>query len=341
MPKWLKWEFWPWRLVYIPVWLYAHWLALRIWNRTYFVPVNPAMHLGGFCYYSKYDVLVRIPQKYRPPMCLIESPLSAPDLLSRLKAEGIAYPFILKPDRGERGQAVALIGDRAALEGYLKNAPYPLIAQGYIDLSVEVGVLYSRLPDETLGIVSSIVHKDFLHVIGDGTSTLHELAKRSDRAKFYLEKIEREQKDRLEEVPPVGEKWVLEWIGNHVRGTTFRGANHLITPELTAFFDGLARQIEGYYYGRFDLRVPNLASLETGEGLQIIELNGVNSEPAHIYDPGFSLWKAYRSLFWHWKRIWRIGRANHKNGVPYPPARATWREVYDHLKARKAAYSNS
>ena len=48
-----------------------------------------------------------------------------------------------------------------------------------------------------------------------------------------------------------------------------------------------------------------------------MELNGAGSEPSHIYQPGASLWNAYKSLFFHWKVLFRISRANKKRGTPY------------------------
>jgi hypothetical protein len=48
--------------------------------------------------------------------------------------------------------------------------------------------------------------------------------------------------------------------------------------------------------------------------VKIMELNGCGAEPAHIYHPGFPLWKAMGILFTHWKNIFRISMQNHKRG---------------------------
>ena len=39
-----------------------------------------------------------------------------------------------------------------------------------------------------------------------------------------------------------------------------------------------------------------------------MEINGVNAEPTHIYQPGHGLFKAYRDIFSHMKIIYEIGK---------------------------------
>ena len=59
----------------------------------------------------------------------------------------------------------------------------------------------------------------------------------------------------------------------------FINSNHLITPALSASFDRISKQIDGFYFGRFDLRVKTIEDLEAGN-IQILELNGcVQSQP--------------------------------------------------------------
>jgi hypothetical protein len=55
-----------------------------------------------------------------------------------------------------------------------------------------------------------------------------------------------------------------------------------------------------------------------------MELNGVGSEPAHIYQPGFSIREAYRVLFFHWKQLFEISRKNRKLGVEYMSLSEAW-----------------
>ena len=58
-----------------------------------------------------------------------------------------------------------------------------------------------------------------------------------------------------------------------------------------------------------------------------MELNGAGSEPAHIYQPGFPLLKAYKVLFSHWKILYQISKINHLNGYPYMTLREGWIKI--------------
>ena len=75
-------------------------------------------------------------------------------------------------------------------------------------------------------------------------------------------------------------------------------------------FLAIAIQINGFYYGRIDLKAPSLQDFLEGKNLKILEVNGVNSEPAHIYQPGFSLWQAWKILMHHWHLIFQISKTN-------------------------------
>ena len=46
-----------------------------------------------------------------------------------------------------------------------------------------------------------------------------------------------------------------------------------------------------------------------------MELNGASSEPGHIYDSSFTLFKAYKDLLYHWKRLADISAINMEAGL--------------------------
>jgi hypothetical protein len=71
------------------------------------------------------------------------------------------YPFILKPDVGQRGVGVKLIGRREQAEDYLRQTAAPLIAQQYAPGPFEVGVFYYRFPHEVRGHIFAITEKIF------------------------------------------------------------------------------------------------------------------------------------------------------------------------------------
>jgi hypothetical protein len=47
-----------------------------------------------------------------------------------------------------------------------------------------------------------------------------------------------------------------------------------------------------------------------GKGIKILEINGVNAEPAHIYDPNAKLFDGIKTLLKHWGIIYQISREN-------------------------------
>ena len=59
----------------------------------------------------------------------------------------------------------------------------------------------------------------------------------------------------------------------------------------------------------------SVEDLYKGENIRIMELNGASSEPGHIYDPSLSLFKAYKDLLNHWKRLADISNENIKLGI--------------------------
>lgn len=118
------------------------------------------------------------------------------------------------------------------------------------------------------------------------------------------------------EIPSLDEEVEVVPIGNHCRGTTFLNGNHLITDNMVQAIDSAAKEYPGFHYGRFDLRCKSIEELERGN-FTILELNGCGAEPAHIYHPGYPLFKAYRELARHLKIMFQIARQNHANGTPY------------------------
>ncbi|MBP6410464.1 MAG: carboxypeptidase-like regulatory domain-containing protein [Pseudarcicella sp.] len=125
----------------------------------------------------------------------------------------------------------------------------------------------------------------------------------------------------------VNETLTLEPIGNHCRGTAFLDNNFLINQQLNQVFDKIASTVRGFHYGRFDLKVKSIDDLYEGKNIKILELNGVWSEPAHIYDPNFKLWKAYKDLFWHWNTMSKISLLQSQKGIKTIPTKVLLKKV--------------
>ena len=283
----------------------------------YFSTANPGMKYGGVMGESKFKVLSSIPDQYIPGTHLLRAPISLSRILRIIHNEGISYPFIIKPDVGERGRDVELVHSEQELVEYLKSKSFDLIIQEYVEGGLEFGILYHRIPGKEKGKITSVVEKGFLSVTGDGKTTLRELIEKEIRAVGRLDYLLDKFKKKADSIVPKGEKLALEPIGNHCRGTTFYNANQLINDNLTDIFDKIAKQIDGYFYGRFDLKVPSLPDLYAGQNIKILELNGVSSEVAHIYDPDYKLMNAYRDIAAHMKYIYTIAKKNHDLGIPY------------------------
>lgn len=325
----MRWEFWPWRIVYVPVAVYWFFLAIRARGWVFFSAANPCMRFGGLVAYSKTEVTKLVPRPYLPKTIFVEPTDLAATVLASVAAEHMEFPLIIKPDQGERGKGVRILHSEEELLQALGQLKERMLLQVYEDLPMEFGVMYSRKADEPKGRITSVVVKDFPVVVGDGRSTLLQLILANMRTRLSYRIHLRKFANRLHEVLPAGEKLRMVNIGNHMLGTTFYNGNHLIDEALTDTFDALAKQIPGFHIGRFDVRTDSVEDLKSGR-FKVIEVNGVNSEPCHIFHPGRSLFLAWRDLFGHWKRIADISMVNHRLGVPYASYLEIRREIRRH-----------
>ncbi len=310
--KLLSWEYWPMFVVYFPITLYYLMLSLRAKSLLFFTGSNPGIENGGMFGESKFKILELIPEQFRPKMLFVDPKNGLP---SQRDLEGIAFPFIAKPDVGERGRMVKIIRGPQDLIQYHHDSKFAYIIQEYLDMPFECGIFYYRLPGQNTGVVSSVVIKEFLSVTGNGKDNLKTLMSKSDRARLQIERLEKEGTD-MALVLKKNERMQLVPIGNHCLGTKFKNGNEIINDQLVGVFDQLSLQVEGFYYGRYDLRSESIDALYQGD-FQIMELNGAGAEPAHIYNPGFPIAEAYRSLFSHWKMMFTIAMVNKKNGYKF------------------------
>ncbi len=307
-----RWEFWPAWLVNTPVVLHWLWLSSRYRSLTLFTAANPGIPTGGLVRESKSDILSAFRGDRRiARFRLLAAAVPVTERLAAaeafLAAEGLAYPVVVKPDVGLRGKDVAVLRDRESLARHLGSTTEDVIVQEHIR-GEEFGVFYARFPSRA-GRILSVNGKVFPVVTGDGQQTLEDLILADDRAvcqaRLHLER----HRGELGRVLAAGERFELVEIGNHCRGTMFTDQRQLVTPALLAELDDLSARNPGFCFGRYDLRAPSAEALERGEGLRVLELNGVAAEVAHIYQPGSSLVSAYRDLFAQWRLAYAIGAA--------------------------------
>lgn len=314
--KLTHWEYWPFGILQGPALLYWLWLSVRARSLFFFSASNPGILSGGMMGESKAEVLRKVPEDVKPKTVLISLPVDKEKILQILKENQLTLPVIFKPDIGERGWLVRQIHTEEDIEAYLSEIRIDFIVQELVTLPLEFGLFYYRFPDQEYGVVSSLTAKEFLSVTGDGRKTLSQLVDDKPRARLHKRTLALRFRNEWNVVLPQGEKKELVSIGNHALGTRFIDANHLITSRLTSSFDNISKRIDGFFFGRFDLRCASIEDLEAGKVI-IVELNGCGAEPAHIYDPGYSFWKAMIELFAHVRRMYLISVANHKRGVPY------------------------
>ena len=310
----VRYEYWPFYVFYMPVFAYYAWLAFRARSLVFCTATNPSIEHSGIVGEHKDQVNQWIPDEVLPRTLYFGSNTSKAELVSAMSRQGLLFPVVAKPNVGERGRGVQLVQSIDDLVKYSQAATSSFLVQQYIDSSFEAGVMFVKRPGQP-GVITSIVTKGFATVVGDGESTLTELVLSEPRYSAKYDDYRRLYSFLpWDEVLTLGQSVLIEPIGNHSRGTEFINSNHLITPALTEAFAGLSDRIEGFYFGRFDVKAPNEMSFRAGQGITVLELNGIFSEPGHIYDKNFGLWNAYKELFRHWDWIYEISMDNYRSG---------------------------
>ncbi len=332
-------EFWPGWIAYTPIVLQWIGLGLRYGNPILATAANPGIEAGGLCGESKQSILDQIGPGGRDwvapyTVCTTGAFPESDDLgvaEAAMRAANLSFPVVVKPDIGCNGTGVCLVDNRADLARYLAAFPRltRFMLQALIPYEAEAGVFYIRRPGEATGRITSVTLKSSPVVVGDGRSNLRQLIMAEPRCAqvphLYLPRLAA----RLHEVPAAGERVKLVFVGNHCKGSTFRNGAKLVTRELTARIDAIARSIPNFHFGRFDIRYESTGALRAGEGFRIIEINGVGSEATHIWDPRTRLIDAYRAQFFHYGAAFKIGAANRAAGFrPTAPLELfrRWRE---------------
>ena len=310
-----SWEYWPVYVFNIPVVFTWLWNSLKSRDLFFFTLTNPGIDTGGFFGESKSDLLRHIPDEFKPQTLLIRAPFDEQKINEAFVNSGLSFPIIAKPEIGERGWHIAKINTMEELMRHLMEHPIDFILQTFIDLPLELSIMAFQMPDGSETKVTSICEKNYLSIEGDGSSTIEQLILSHDRALLQYEKLVKKLGFRIHDILAKGQRLLLEPIGNHCRGTMFLDRNNEIDDSIKKHILMLLATIPGVYYGRFDMKVESWASLREGKNIRVLEFNGTSSDPAHIYQPGYSLWKAYKDIFYHWGVMQRISRQNRRAGV--------------------------
>lgn len=325
--KWrrtIEWEFWPPAFFYLPVACKIFALAIRHAGIRIPFYTNPGTINGFQAGESKAFSLGKL-HPHAPDFVaqtwLVNGGNPAEKIahVEELQREHkIAYPFVLKPDCGNRGSGVKVIRNDEERTAYLSSIQAPTILQRFIPGPREAGIFYYRYPDEETGQLFAITEKIFPKVVGDGERTLEQLIWDDDRAFIIADKYCSRFAEDLDHIVEPGEEWPLVNAGNHAQGCIFYDGWHLNSSELSARMDEIAKGLPGFYFGRFDARYESDADLKAGRNFQILEVNGFASEATSIYDPKNSVLDAYRTLFKQWEIVFEIGSQNRARNESAP-----------------------
>lgn len=315
--KLFSWEYWPIWVVYFPTGFYFTFLSLKARSFFFFSASNPTIETGGMFFESKWKIFQLIPKEYYPTTLLITETDNVISIRTKLQQAAILFPLIAKPDRGGRGWCVKKINSMDELTDYKEKMNVTFLIQHYVAYPIELSIFYYRNPTTNKGIITSVTRKKMLSVIGNGYSTIDELIQYNDRSFLQYDKLKRQNKIDFTKILKEDEEEIIVPYGNHVLGATFLDYAHIVDEKLTNTIDTISKKIDGFYYGRYDLRCNSIEDLKQGKNFSILELNGAGAEPAHIYEPGYPFLKGQAVIFKHFSMMYRAAKENNKRGIPY------------------------
>lgn len=333
--KVFNWEYWPFGLVYFPIFFIWIYYAFKAKTIFFFNSANPKIKNGGFMNESKIEIYDLIPPQYYPKTQFIKINTPFHEVLESITAANYNFPLILKPDMGLRGNGVKKVFSVEEVKAYHAKADFDFLIQDVIPFENEVGIFYVKLPHETKGKITGIVSKEYLIVEGDGIHTIEQLIKKNPRFELQLKALRKEYKEKLLKVLLQGEKVNLVPYGNHARGAKFIDSSHLISEKLNSVFENLSKDISEFYFGRFDIMFNTFEELENGQNFSIVELNGSGSEPTHIYDPKHSIFFAWKELARHISYMYKIGKYNNDRGFKFLNYKEGMKEYKAHNECLK------
>ena len=111
-------------------------------------------------------------------------------------------------------------------------------------------------------MITGIVGKEFLTIIGDGISTIETSVKKNDRHLLQLNKLRAIYGNNLKKILALNEKYTLVPYGNHSRGSKFIDLSNLIDEQLSSTINSICQSIPDFYYGRLDIKFKNWEDLK-------------------------------------------------------------------------------
>ena len=332
----VQYEFWPFWIFYIPAYFYWFYLSIKARSFFYFTSLNPCMNYGGTFLSSKQQYLKFIPTKWIPDSCVVKKDEKVSSILNKMSSSNLKFPIIAKPDFGERGKSVAKIDSIEEFEDYFQKTKYQtILLQQYIEYPIELGILF-YWDTKGVGNISSIGVKSFCTIRGDGDHTFGQLVAKNPRISKRKKKKELQLRfhEIWNKVLDPTQEILVEPIGNHNRGTTFVNGMSKYSSHMLEWVKEAVSNIHDFDYGRLDLRIKNWEAFEKKEGIKVLEINGVNSEPIHIYDPKYGIRNAYTEIFRHMRIIHQLSLKKMQKHSPIT-FRVFFRGVIDFIKKKE------
>lgn len=311
-----NWEYWPFAVVYIPIYPVWFWYSLKAKSFFFFGSSNPTIKNAGFLMESKKEIDTLLPEKYKPLTLFFPFDTKPEIIIESIMEHKLNYPLIIKPDIGMQGKAVVKVNNRFELISAASLFTVDYIIQPFIPFSKEMGIFYVRYPSDEYGKITGIVEKEFLTVLGDGVSTIEQLLNQTPRYILQLPVLRKTLGERLYCIPEKNKEEVLVPYGNHARGSLFLDSTYKNNTQLESLIDKVCKSVDSFYYGRLDIRFNSFEELIADKNWSIIELNGAGSEPTHMYDPKHSLFFAWKEIIRHWKMLYEISIQNKGRGFP-------------------------
>lgn len=311
------WEYWSFHIVYGILYPYYAWLCVKAGFKYFFSASNPTIANGGFLMEQKHEIHPLIPAHLYPAFFLVPVDTPIQEIIQQIQQHEFSYPLIAKPDIGMQGKAVKKINNQEALEHYAEVCTVDFLVQQLSPYKHELGIFYVRIPGMANGIITGIVAKEPMRVIGNGLSTLYQLIMEEPRYILQINALQQMHGVILQKILAKGEEMILAPYGNHARGSKFLDWSHKIDEKLTKNMNVVCKQINGFYFGRLDIMYNDWEDLMNGDQFHIIELNGAGSDPTHMYDPEHSIFFAWKEIVKHWKLLYLISKINHAKGNPY------------------------
>lgn len=328
LPKWL---------ICIPLVLQWSWLALRYRSLSLPTAANPRITAGGLVGEGKMEYFAGMGPVARAATARHVGVVNArrradADLAAMLAGAGLSFPLVAKPDLGLCGYGVRKLDSMAALRDYAEHYPdgETIVLQEYLAEAGEAGIFYARDPVSGEGRLIGLALRHYPRVVGDGVSTLEQLIGNDGRAARVLGSPFHVCGLDLRAVPAAGREVRLSTIGSTRVGGLYRDGAALISHELTAAIDAIARDMPEFHFGRFDVRFDSARELSAGLGFTIMEVNGAGAEAIQAWDPDVGLVAGFRMIFAKQRLLFAIGAANRRRGVrpigPLALTRLNWRQ---------------